>query len=249
MFFKGMYMDTTYSSFEYLKSVSRIDEILNSSDFNYTEKDSVPSRDLLTFTNGFYVNCAAMFIDIRGSKELSEKYKRTTLARYYRCYISELISVMRNHPDVCEINVQGDCVWGIFNTTTKTDINGLFSIAAQASSFIDIFNWKLEKKELDILKVGIGLSYGRALMIKAGYKGSTVNEVVWMGDVVNEASKLCSYGSRGWTDERAMVSEVFFNNLNDHNKTLLAWNYSRECYHGYFVNIEMNNWLESQKAR
>lgn len=62
------------------------------------------------------------------------------------------------------------------------------------------YNFTLSRDRLDEIlnaadasfeeRVGIGLAYGRALMIKAGYKGSTINEVVWMGDVVNEASKL-----------------------------------------------------------
>lgn len=29
-------------------------------------------------------------------------------------------------------------------------------------------------------------------MIKAGYSGSTINDVVWMGEVVNVAAKLCA---------------------------------------------------------
>jgi hypothetical protein len=33
-------------------------------------------------------------------------------------------------------------------------------------------------------------------MIKAGHKGSAVNDVVWMGDVVNSAAHLCCHGSK-----------------------------------------------------
>ncbi len=125
----------------------------------------------------------------------------------------------------------------------------LFSVSAKVSSMIDILSWKLERKNLEPIQVGIGLSYGRALMIKAGYKGSAVNEVVWMGDVVSEASKLCSYGNRGWSDKETMVSATFYDNLNEHNQSLLEWSSSNHCYHGYIINKEMNDWLEGQKSR
>jgi len=184
-------MEATSSSYVFADSNKRINEILNSPGYNYEEKDSIPARSQLSFANGFYVNCSAMFVDMRHSKELSSKYKRPTLARIFRSYISELVAVMRDHEGVSEISIQGDCVWGVYDTPRKSNIDELFHVACSASSLIDILNWKLAKKNLAEIEVGIGLSWGRALMIKAGHKGSSINDVVWMGDVVNEASALC----------------------------------------------------------
>ena len=79
-------------------------------------------------------------------------------------------------------------------------------------------------------------------MIKAGYKGSGINEVVWIGDVVNEASKLASYGNKESGDKEIMVSSVIYQNLKDENKGFLAWNDVRECYHGNIVSKYMNDW-------
>lgn len=188
-----------------------------------------------------------MFIDIRDSKELTNKYRRPSLSRIYRTYISELVAVMKDHSKVSEINIDGDCVWGVFDTPYQDDVNELFSVGAKASSVIDILNWRFEKKGYDPISVGIGLDYGRALMLKAGYKGSSINNVVWMGDVVNRASELCSYGSKTWNDREMMVSSTFHSNLNDHNKKLLEWHQSRDCYHGWVINKDMENWLEEQK--
>jgi class 3 adenylate cyclase len=190
-----------------------------------------------------------MFVDMRGSKELPDKYKGSTLARIYRSYISELVAVMRDHTGVCEISIQGDCVWGVFDTPYKKNVDELFSVAAKVSSMIDILSWKLEKKSLEPITVGIGLSYGRALMVKAGHKGSSINDVVWMGDVVNESAKLCECGNQSWNDREIMVSSVFYNNLNQHNQSLLEWNSSRDCYHGYVINTEMDGWLKERKER
>jgi class 3 adenylate cyclase len=242
-------MKASYKSFNHEDSNKRIKEILDSSDINYEEVDSIPKRDRLTFTNGFYVNCGAMFVDIRGSSELPNKHKRPRLARIYRSYLSELVAAFGDGEKVCEINIEGDCVWGIYDCPYKPDINDLFSTAAKVSSTIDILNWRLSKKGIDELATGIGLSYGRALMIKAGYSGSGLNEVVWMGDVVNEASKLCSRGNKGWQNKEMMVSDVFRSNLNEHNQELLEWNSAESCYHGNVISAAMNDWLKDQKSK
>lgn len=242
-------MDASYKAFDQEESNDRIKDILNTSDVSFEEVDSIPSRDKLTFTNGYYVNCSAMFVDIRGSSELPKKHKRPRLARIYRSCISELVAAFRDHSKVSEISIQGDCVWGIYDTPYQSDINELFSTAAVVSSTIDILNWRLSKKGIDELLTGIGLSYGRALMIKAGYRGSGINDVVWMGDVVNDASKLCSRGNKTYSNDEMMVSEVFQSNLNDHNQSLLKWNGSESCYHGNVINTKMNDWLKEQKSK
>ena len=242
-------MDASFSRYDYQDSAERIEEILNSPDVNYEDVGLVPSRDKLTFNNGFYVNCSGMFVDIRHSKELPDKYKRSTLARIYRSYISELVAVMRHHTKVCEVNIQGDCVWGIFDTPNKVDIDELFSIAYITSSTVHILNWKLGSKKIDPLTIGIGISYGRALMIKAGHKGSSINDVVWMGDVVNEAAKLCEYGNSTASDREIMLSELIYRNLNEHNRSLLAWNSFRNCFHGNIISVEMEKWLKEQQSK
>jgi class 3 adenylate cyclase len=237
-------MKSNYKSYDFSKSRERLDEILNTSDTSFEEVDSIPNRDKLTFTNGFYVNCSALFVDIRDSSKLPDKYKRPTLARIYRAYISELVAIINSNPNCKEVNIHGDSVWGVFDTTVKNDIDRVFQTAYEIASLIDTLNCKLAKKKKDPIEVGIGIDYGRALMIKAGYKGSEINEVVWMGDVVNQTSKLCSYGNKNYLDNEIMVSDMIYSNLNEHNQGLLSWNSTRSCYHGNVINTSMNEWIE-----
>ena len=81
-------------------------------------------------------------------------------------------------------------------------------------------------------------------MIKAGYKGSSINEIVWMGDVVNGASKLCSVANKGYGNEPIMVANVIYNNLDDKKKSLLTPNYQYSCYHGNIINTNMDDWCK-----
>lgn len=235
-------MKSNNITYDFEKSRLRIDDILKASDVNYEEVNEIPARESLTFNNGFYVNCTALFVDIRKSTALASKHKRPILAKIYKAYISELVALINSSPLCVEVNIHGDSVWGVFNTAKKVNIDSVFGLAAQISSLIKILNYKLLQKSISEIKVGIGIDYGRALMLKAGFNGSGLNDVVWMGDVVNMASKLCSYGNREWYDRQLMVSDVIYSNLNDHNKGLLTYSTYRSCYQGDVLSTYMEEW-------
>lgn len=225
------------------KSAGRIDDILNSVSTNYSDKDSIPSRSSLTYTNGFYVNVTALFIDIVGSSDMTDGSKRPTLAKIYRSFISECTAVMNSWDQCKEVNINGDCVWGVFETPYKSDIDNVFSVAAQLNSMIKILNYKLRKKGYPEISVGLGIDYGRALMVQAGYSGSGLNDVIWMGDVVNSA---CNIASKAGREGRSpiIISSVLKSNLNEHNQGLLSSiiiDYST-YYGGNIINTNMEDW-------
>lgn len=237
-------MEASFSVYDFEKSIERISEILESSDASYEDRTGVPARDCLTFNNGFYVNVSVIFVDMRGSKKLAEGHTRPVLAKIYRSYISEVVAVLRGHAQVKEISIEGDGVWAVFDTTFKSQIDGAFSTACQVASLTDILNVKLKKKGYSTIKVGIGIDYGESLFIKAGYKGSGINEVVWLGKVVGNAAKLCKEANSGIFRERIIVSSVVYNNLNDQNQKMLSFVPGMDAYQGDIVNTAMNKWVE-----
>lgn len=239
-------MQTNYTSYDFAKSRDRMDEILNASNDGFVESDTIPSRDRLTFTNGFYVKCTALFVDIRGSSTLPDKHTRPVLSKLYRSYISEVVAVLNGYSDCKEINIVGDCVSGIFEAQYKSQVNSAFAAAFTSASAVDTINVKLTKKGYAEFSVGIGLDYGRALMIKAGYSGSGINDVVWMGSVVNSASNLCGRANKGGNN-RIMLSSDVHCNITEHNQGLVYWNQSENCYHGSVVNPEMEKWVQENK--
>ena len=240
-------MEANYSFYDFNQSIERIPEILDTQDTKFADKDAVPSRSTLTYTNGFYVKISSMFVDMRGSKDLAEKHTRPVLAKIYRSFISELVAVLKGHPKVQEVSIEGDCVWGVFDTPLKDHIDHLFGTAAQAASLIDILNYFYRQRNITTINAGIGLAYGRALFIKAGYKGSSISEVVWAGDVVTEAAQLCSYGASTSQDSRVMLSDTVYSNLREDYKKLCARNRLRGCYHADLWNVDMNDWLKRQQ--
>jgi hypothetical protein len=89
------------------------------------------------------------------------------------------------------------------------------------------------------------MSIGRSLMIKAGYSGSGINDVVYMGEVVNSAAKLAGMGSNGWGVPPIFVDELVYDNLNEHNQSLLSRVRYEPYYQGDVINREMENWYQS----
>lgn len=176
---------------------------------------------------------------------MTDEHKRPTLAKIYRCFISECTALMNSQTICKEININGDCVWGVFETPYKSDIDTVFSIAARLNSLIKILNYKLRKKGYSQISVGIGMDYGRALMVKAGYSGSGLNDVIWMGDVVNSACHIVNKAGRDGK-KTLVVSSCIYSNLNEHNQKLLNtttidWT---TYYEGNVINTAMDAWYD-----
>lgn len=245
-------MDGNHKSYDFSASLGRLNEILNQPSGNFEETKSLPDRDRLTFTNGFYSFCTALFVDVRDSSELPSKYKRPRLAKIYRAFISEAVAILNSDYYVREVNIVGDCVWAVYNTPNKSDINDVFSLACRLNALENVLNVKMRKKGYETpIYFGIGLSYGRALMIKAGYKDSGINDVVYMGDVVNQAAHLASRGGKAngfySRTDRIHMDGDFQQNLNEHNSGLTrrVQSYPSEIYSSDAYNIEMMDWAKN----
>jgi len=207
-------MKVKYSIYDFNKSLERIDDILDSSDYEYKEHKGIPPEGSLTFKNGFYVDITVVFVDIRGSKELAEKHTRPVLAKIYRSYISEVIAIMKGNSTINNIFIEGDGIWAVFNTKTNKEVETVFSTTSKISSLINALNKKMLKKGYSEIEVGIGIEDGETLYIKAGHKDSGINEVVWIGKVIGESAKFSDYGNRILLDKQTMVSTRVYKMLN-----------------------------------
>lgn len=145
-----------------------------------------------------------------------------------------------------EVNIVGDGVWAVFNTPARSDIDEVFTIAAQVNTLVKVLNYKLLKAGyVDPIRIGIGMAYGRALMIKAGYNGSGLADVVYMGDVVNAAAKLAAQGGKGFfRSPPIMIEDSFAGNLNRENAKLVMKDWSIGCHVADVIDPTMHDWYE-----
>ncbi|ARC55497.1 hypothetical protein AS850_00210 [Frondihabitans sp. 762G35] len=244
-------MDGDFKPYDVAKSADRIKEILGRPSTSFEEVDSLPDRDDLTFTNGFYGKASAIFVDIRDSSGMTDKYKRPKLAKIYRTFISEMVAVLNSVAVVREVNIVGDCVWAVYNTPYKSDVDAVFDAATRANTLIKLLNHYFELNSIDPVSVGIGMEFGRALMIKAGYSGSGINEVVYMGDVVNRAAHLAHEAGRGWWTPPMYIGSDFHTNLKPSNAafcTLGSIAGIGSIYTANVVNVSMNDYVEALKS-
>jgi hypothetical protein len=110
--------------------------------------------------------------------------------------------------------VSGPCT----TTPYTSDIDRVFEVAFTANTLIKLLNIKLKAHGIETpMKAGIGVDYGRALMIKAGYSGSGINDVVYMGDV-REQGGTPGPRNEPWLEHADLGGEPFASNLNDHNQ-------------------------------
>lgn len=243
-------MDGNYKAYNYTNSSDRIKAILDQPAGSFEEVDGLPDRDKLTFSNGFYGMCSAVFIDIRDSSGLTSKHKRPTLAKIYRAFISEMVAVLNSDPYVREVSIVGDCVWAVYKTTQTNHIDDVFNIAFTANTLIKLLNQHFSQRGIDPLRIGIGVDYGRVLMIKAGFSGSSINDVIYMGDVVNRAAHLAHAAGRGRGGNPIFVGGDFQQNLNEHNQGLITSRYVSglgTVYTGDVIQTEMNEWVDTRE--
>jgi len=242
-------METKYKNFDYKESFQRIDDILDGSDKSFDELKAIPSRNNLTYSNGFYVTSSAIFVTLRDSSALSSRFSLSVLAKIYRCFISETVAILNSNDKCVDIRITGDCVSGIYDTPHKTDIDTMFSDAARINSLIKTLSFKLEERGMKKVTIGVGMDYGRSLMVKVGFSGSGINDVLWIGGVVNRASQLCRYANKHKGIESTFVSYKTFINLSDYNKRLLKKHSVHNCYFGDVINVTMDEWNERQSAK
>lgn len=202
-----------------------------------------PTVSDLTFENGKRAWVSACFVDIRNSSGLfkgNAEKEDEKVARLMRAFSGEIIKIMRDE-NYIHIGLQGDCVYGVFSTPQKSDINNVFSMAARINTFIKMLNKLLEQNSFQTIKVGIGLSCGNDLIIKAGADYTGISDILFIGNAVADASHNSSKANKTIHYD-IVASSIFHGNLNEHNSGLMT-NVDYSIYGSSAIIGNMNDWI------
>ena len=244
------------SNFNYEESRKRIEDILNSKtdikDVNSISND----EDGFTYENGVRTLVGAMFIDIRNSTDYFKENNAEKVARIMRAFTSELIGILKQNEKYVQIGIRGDCVYAIYSTPKQDDLNNILDDACFINTFQKMFQKILEKKGWPRFEIGIGLGASKDLVIKAGKKGTGINDNIWIGDAVIDASKLSNEGNSNGIDPIVMDS-CFYDNIKDFNanesykysdcaKRVWSSKLSEYVYCCNMVTIGFNNWIKDR---
>jgi hypothetical protein len=84
-------------------------------------------------------------------------------------------------------------------------------------------------------------------MVKAGYKGSKINDVIWMGDVVNSACHLANKAGRKGLKPIAISEEAYSKLDNIYKGYCTPTAFGRlSCYESDKRDTAMDKWLKGK---
>ena len=197
--------------YDYTEGKRRVLEILNDPN-DIKEVDRIPSDSEFTYDNGYYSWVTALFVDIRNSTSLFADNKKSSTARIIRCFTSEIIEILKNDSNLREIGIRGDCVYAIYSSKNINDDIEILDKAFFINTYLKMLNQLLSNKRMPEIQAGIGLATHQDLVIKAGRKGSGVNNKVWIGEAVTYASKLSNEANKNGV-KPILLSEEFYNQM------------------------------------
>ena len=144
----------------------------------------------------------------------------------------------------------GDCVYAIYTTPFQKDIYNLYYSACYCNTYIIMLNKLLKENNLPTIKAGIGLGVSQTLVIKAGREHVGINDKIWIGEAVIDASNLSSIANKD-INNPIVISPVFYNNIietvESQKKFFKYYPYSKygPCYAGNTIITEFNDWINN----
>ena len=183
------------TAYDYEKGKRRIESILDN-DLKVINQNELPNDESFTFSNGYYSWVSGIFVDIRDSTELFSNGDKEIVSKIVRSFTSEVIEILRNDDKLREIGIRGDCVYAIYTTPLKENIYELANKTFYVNTFMKMLNKLLADRSLPIIKVGIGMSTAKELVVKAGRKDVGINSKVWIGKAITRAANLSAIGNK-----------------------------------------------------
>ncbi len=239
--------------YDYKEGKKKIEEILN----NNTEiqNKNIPKDDSdFTYDNGIKSWIGSIFVDIVGSKKLIEGEKAIVVAKVLRSFTSEIISIMNSTNNARQIGVRGDCVYGVFSTPYQSDILELLTLSSYINCLVNMLNKLFSKKGFPNINVGIGIGVGEDLIVKAGKKGTGINDRIWIGKAVIDACVLADKAGRngnGIIGVSSLAYNNFIEKLEESNSEARSWftqkydyDLNSSTYYANVINTDFDDWIK-----
>lgn len=235
-------MKTIPMSYDIEKSIDRIDAILDNDISSFKTLKSIPQHDKLEYSNAYCCTVGAVFIEVRQTWDLRDEFKRFNVGRLYKTYISELTAVLNSCEDCKEVKIFGNQILAIFESQYKKQLQNMFKTVAKINALVEVLNYKFRMKDIDPIQVGIGLDYGRAILVRAGFDGGRISDTSWIGDVINSVMNL-GYNANRDNSRKIFVGVKLGKNLGEKEQSLLAPNKNFNCYEGNIANGHITKWF------
>lgn len=249
--------------YDYKQRKDVIYNIINSStevsDKNNISDIESETNGSLTFNNGIRGWVVSVFVDLVNSTELFKAKNDKTIAKIIRTFASETIQILNDTQMYKRIGVRGDCVFAIFASPNQENVVEVFNMAVYINTLKKMINKILQQNNMPQIDYGIGVGLSQDLVIKVGKKG-VINDLVFIGEAVVNASNLSNLASRNGIGAIALDPLVYSNIVDQEtkdNKNFPTWfksEYEKDSrgyntskvdfYHGNVIKTKFDKWID-----
>lgn len=244
--------------YDYKNAKKRIiDTISSKTDIDRESKYIPKNESEFTFKNGIKTWVGALFVDIVDSSRLFKEEKDERIARIIRSFCDEIIRILSLNDNYRQIGIRGDCIFAIYDAPKIIDTESILLDASYINTFQNMFQKILQDNQFPTFEIGTGLGLSETLVIKAGQKGSGINDYIWIGSSVVNASKLSSEAARN-SNPPILLDNLFKLNLEEYCKKNNAYSwfnkiYSRKLneyiYGANIIKIDFDEWITNEFVR
>lgn len=212
--------DYSLKSSELEAATNALERIMGQSVEEIELSDTVPVLDEVSDSNKvFKGKLSVLFVDIRGSVDLTDDLKSKKMVKVYRGFIRMAIQAIRYSGGLTR-QFAGDCVMGVFQDSIEDDrtissSEKAVTAARYIHTLIDYcLNPALKNHMGDVcIGCGVGIATGSILITKVGMRGKEADEasenetgIVWVGSTTNYANR---YSSLANADEIFIDEETY----------------------------------------
>lgn len=200
-----------------------IEKIVNAEVLEKDISGALPKIDELHDSNKIYTGkVSVLFVDMRNSTKLPERFDAEQLVKIYRSYVRSVVQAVRYSGGVVR-DFMGDGVLAVFvdNETEKSEDKAVYAARYITTAIDKFLNPILDKKINHRISCGIGIHTGEISLSKVGMKGKEQDEtsenefgIAWIGNSTNLACKQCGAVECG----TIFISNSTYSALSDINK-------------------------------
>jgi len=201
------------------ESRDRIEQVLQE-DFEIEEINAIPDIPDIPFRNkGGLIETSVLFVDLRGSSDLTEGHRRSTVAKMHKCFLNEMVQASIYWNGKVR-GFAGDRIM-VLSDADESPANRAVDIAITMQSIVKhILSPRIEKLYNEKVSCGIGIDFGKMLVAKVGMqRDPNHNDLVWTGGPANVASKLADEAREG----EIRVTDRIYDRLRDELKKPGWW--------------------------
>lgn len=204
---------------------------------------NLPNVEDIKYNEVVSLDIAMLFCDIKGfTKIVRNASDPKTIARIMTIYITEMAAAIRNHGGEI-LSIRGDGIIGAFTDSSNRNASTIaVRCAVTMSTSLDyVVNKRLRYFNQNPLSCRWGADYGKIRMTRAGLHGGDKNDLIYIGNAINYASKFSEIVKEG----EIGISEYMHNQLeNYYRKSDNGWNwtgYTNTNYGKYYSKF-LNHW-------